>query len=404
MDTQSQEKENSKKWFSVQFFLSFICIILLGAGTLMFSPLVIPYTLYLGGAQIHGPLIEGISKIIAAFGVIYVGHMSSIWGRRKTLVFIYFFGFTGIFSAGMAINPFWLLIASTITSLSFASMSAVMMTYLLEIAPANRKGMAMGIFGTGIGFSSVFGALLGTNLAELFGLRAPFFIAGIGPLLAALLVYFFFLENKASPPIRKISGIYGLKLFPVLIKAHFLLLYLYIGALAYQFVQSSLSTLLTPLIQHLGYPLSIVGICIGAFGIFGLLQPIGGRIGDSIGRKKTVVFGSLLFFLGMLTIFRAESHIAVIIGTSLFGIGTSLYVPCITAEVGTLSPQGMRGAAMGLYQSMITLGSIIGPVAGGAFLEYVGPRGPFLLNSILTGLVLVIFIFVKWYGNMGAKS
>ncbi len=388
------------------YVLAFLCIVLLGTGTLMYSPIIIPYTRALGGLAVHGTSIEGISKLIACIGVVYVGHISSFYGRKRTLISIYLLGAVGGVVAGFAPSPVWLLVSSTISSLSFASMGAVMMTYLAEIAPEGRHGTALGVFGTGIGVSASISAVLATTLAEHFGFRLPFLLAAAGILVGALLIRLFFVESldDAAAPREEYKGISGLKLLPLLLKANVLIVVLYLGAGAYQFLQSSLSTLLTPLVEALGYPLSVAGIGIGAYGVFGLMQPLGGRVGDRFGRRAITFVGALLFLVGMLTLYVADSHILVLIGTSLFGIGTALYVPSLSAQICMSGPAETRGAAMGLYQAMLTVGAVLGPVTGGFVLQNIGPRAPFLLNSGVIGGFFLLLVAQSLFGKKARET
>ncbi len=395
MEVETNGTAKQKPRLMPQLFLAFACIVILGTGTLMYSPIIIPYTISLGGIALHGTIIESVSKILACLGVIYIGHLSTWQGRRRTLIYIYLLGASGMLLSAMAPNTVWLLISSTITSLSFASMAAVMMTYLVEISPEGRQGMAMGVFGTGIGVSAVIGALMATTMAEIFGFRVPFLFAAGATLAGALFVSLFFVESIKVPAqiLTKHKGIHGLRLLPMLLKLNFLLLFLYIGAAGYQFLQSSLSTLLTPLVQSLGLPLNVAGIGIGAFGIFGLMQPLGGRLGDHFGRRQTIIIGAFMFVAGMFVLYSANSATMIIIGTSFFGIGTSLYVPSISTQVCLMAPVEARGAAMGLYQSVLTVGAILGPVSGGFALQYISPQAPFMLNGVIITVVFLLLIF-----------
>lgn len=376
------------------YFLPFISILLLGAGTLMYSPLVIPYTTFLGGDEVHGTYIEGLSKFIACLGVVFVGHHSTMWGRKKTLVYIFITGSVGNFVAAAALNPLMLLVASTISSLSFASMSAVMMTYLADIAPKDRQGAALGVFGTAIGCSAALGAIGSTIVAEQYGFRIPFAIAAVLIAIGAVIVHTWFVDKGTSSVIINTTyrGTKGLKLLPQLPKLQAMGVILYLAAFSYQFSQSSLSTLLTPLVAYLNEPLRMAGLSIGAYGIFGLMQPLGGKFGDCFGRKTALLLGSFLFFFGLLLISMAQSALLLLIGSAIFGIGTALFMPSICVAVYNSVPQEMRGITMGLFQSILTIGAVLGPVGGGIALHFGTPRHPFILNGVVVGIALILLV------------
>lgn len=389
------------------YFLPFMCIVILGAGTLMYSPMHIPYTKALGGLEVHGTYIEGASKFIACLGVVYVANLSMSWGRKKTLFIIFCMGSVGSLIAALAPNPLVLLLASSISSLSFASMSAVMMVYLAEIAPSNRQGTALGVFGSGIGISAALGAVSSTILAEKYGFRVPFMGSAILIAIGALMVKLFFSDKTDQAAVvmnAQCRGASALRLLKNVTKITAMGIVLYYSAFAYQFSQSSLSTLLSPFVVYLNFPLRVAGLGIGAFGIFGLMQPLGGRFGDTFGRTLGITLGTVLFFTGLLLLSSADSIPMVLLGTGLFGIGTSLFMPSICVAIYNSVPKEYKGITMGLFQSILTVGAVLGPVSGGVALHFWGPRFPFVLNSIVVGVSLFLLLAFAGSGKYRKKG
>lgn len=372
----------------------------------MYSPMHIPYTKALGGLEVHGTYIEGVSKFIACLGVVYVANLSMAWGRKKTLCIIFWMGSLGSLIAALAPNPLVLLLASSISSLSFASMSAVMMVYLAEIAPTNRQGTALGVFGSGIGISAALGAVSSTILAEKYGFRVPFIGSAVLIAIGALLVQIFFIDKTTEDTLvmnAQCRGVSAIRLLKNVTKISALGVVLYFSAFAYQFSQSSLSTLLSPFVVYLNFPLRVAGLGIGAFGIFGLMQPLGGKFGDTFGRTLGITLGTVLFFTGLLLLSVATSIPTILVGTGLFGIGTSLFMPSICVAIYNSVPKEHKGITMGLFQSILTVGAVLGPVSGGVVLHFWGPRFPFILNSIVVGVSLFLLLMFARNGRFRIK-
>lgn len=95
----------------------------------------------------------------------------------------------------------------------------------------------------------------------------------------------------------------------------------------------------------------LIGALIGAL--------LGGFIADSFGRKKTLFFTLILFFLGTLSLTDASTFSILLIGRFIVGLAigiASLAVPLYIAE---MSPPEKRGAFVSLNQLLITIGILV---------------------------------------------
>src|SRR6202051_1206904 len=94
---------------------------------------------------------------------------------------------------------------------------------------------------------------------------------------------------------------------------------------------------------------------------FGGLMLLGGRLGDTIGRKRTFIVGVTLF-----TIAPALCGIAWL----LQGVGAAIALPTAFALVATTFAKGpARNAATAVFGAMTGVGSVMGLVGGGALTE-----------------------------------
>ena len=121
---------------------------------------------------------------------------------------------------------------------------------------------------------------------------------------------------------------------------------------------------------------------------FGGLMLLGGRLGDTIGRKRTFIVGVALFTIASVLCGVAWDEATLVIARLLQGVGAAIASPTGLALVATTFPKGpARNAATAVFAAMTGIGSVMGLVVGGALTE-VSWRLAFLVNVPL-GLVMI---------------
>ncbi|MCL6605097.1 MAG: MFS transporter [Paenibacillus sp.] len=140
---------------------------------------------------------------------------------------------------------------------------------------------------------------------------------------------------------------------------------------------------------------SLLGVLVAAFSITQLLfSAIAGRLSDSIGRKKIILAGMLLFALSE-WMFGAVSSIPLLfIARMLGGVSAALVMPAVMAYTADITSDEERGKGMGFINAAITTGFIIGPGIGGYLAEF-GIRVPFYaaaVGGLLAMLVTALFL------------
>jgi EmrB/QacA subfamily drug resistance transporter len=122
---------------------------------------------------------------------------------------------------------------------------------------------------------------------------------------------------------------------------------------------------------------------------FGGLMLLGGRLGDTIGRKRTFIVGVALFTIASVLCGVAWDEATLVIARLLQGVGSAIASPTGLALVATTFPKGpARNAATAVFAAMTGVGSVMGLVVGGALTE-VSWRLAFLVN-IPIGLVMIL--------------
>lgn len=126
---------------------------------------------------------------------------------------------------------------------------------------------------------------------------------------------------------------------------------------------------------------------------FGGLLLLGGRLGDTFGRKRAFIAGVVLFTVASALCGFAWNEGVLVVARLLHGAAAAIIAPNSLALMSTTFPKGpVRNAAMAVLGALSGVGAVVGLV-GGAALTDVSWRLAFLVN-VPFGL-LVIYLAVS---------
>jgi EmrB/QacA subfamily drug resistance transporter len=111
----------------------------------------------------------------------------------------------------------------------------------------------------------------------------------------------------------------------------------------------------------------------------GLLLPLG-ALGDRIGRKKTLSAGLAIFGLASVAAALSDTTTAMIVSRAAMGVGGALIMPSTLSIVTDVFPEEERGKAIGVWAGMAAIGIGLGPLIGGALVEYASWQWVFIVN------------------------
>ncbi|MBO0803167.1 MAG: MFS transporter [Nocardiopsaceae bacterium] len=118
-----------------------------------------------------------------------------------------------------------------------------------------------------------------------------------------------------------------------------------------------------------------------------IAMPMAGKISDMYGRKKVFVISAAVFTLSSLCCGFAHDMVLLLLPRFTQALGGGAFMPSATGIVSDhFGPE--RDRAVGMFTSILPVGGIIGPIAGGVFVSYWSWRGIFLVN-VPIGLVLI---------------
>ncbi|MFJ7043360.1 MFS transporter [Streptomyces sp. NPDC101112] len=130
-------------------------------------------------------------------------------------------------------------------------------------------------------------------------------------------------------------------------------------------------------------------IDIYGFLIAGFLVTMG-SLGDRIGRRKLLLMGGAAFGVASVAAAYADGPATLIAARAALGVAGATLMPSTLALITNMFRDGrQRGVAIAVWVTMFSVGIALGPVVGGAMLEYFWWGSVFLLGVPIMALLLV---------------
>ncbi|WP_211653632.1 MFS transporter [Planococcus alpniumensis] len=264
-------------------------------------------------------------------------------------------------------------------------------TWITSTSPHHKLGRNIAIYG--MSFSVGFGAgPLFVPLVKVFE-ALPFIISGVLCLIAWSLV--FFLRNDFPEHSASSMGAKGtLQRFRMALVIGWVA---FLPPLGYGFLEASLSAIYPVYALRQSFDISMVSYILAAFSIGAIATQLPlGELSDRIGRKKVLMIalsgGGMAFLVATFFESNAWLTLALFVVAGMFvGSTFSLGISYMT----DLMPKELLPTGNLLCGVAFSVGSLIGPAAGGLFLE-VTEQLSFLL--LITGILLTLFTIIAFKG------
>ncbi|MEW5550581.1 MFS transporter [Peribacillus frigoritolerans] len=158
--------------------------------------------------------------------------------------------------------------------------------------------------------------------------------------------------------------------------------------------------LVVPVMPSIAEELSLSGATVGylyaSMAVAQLLaSPLTGSWVDTIGRKKMIVIGLLLFSFSKLLFGFGNETWVLFVSRLLGGVSEAFIMPAVITYIADKTTMANRAKALGYQSAAISLGFIIGPAIGG-FIAELGIRAPFFFAAAISFIAaIVIFIVLE---------
>ena len=139
-----------------------------------------------------------------------------------------------------------------------------------------------------------------------------------------------------------------------------------------------------------------VGLYFGIDGLVSsfLIYPFG-KLSDRVGSKAVVLFGSVTYALTFVLYYYATSFILLISAAIVSGTKWAAYFNSINSYVSRMSRREERATALGLLNSGIAMGWVIGPLLGVFLLRSFDLASVILLATVPVIISIAVIAFVE---------
>lgn len=326
-------------------------------------PIIALYAVYLGaGLEIVG-LIVAMYSIVHIPSNIVFGRLADKIGRRNPLILGLSWDAFSVFLYSVATNPMHLLLVRACHGIGGGFVGPSSMAIASGLAPDDRKGRMMALYGIALAVSVIVGFMLSGMIVGRFGYQALFYVLSLS-LIVAVAFAFNVKEPKELGRVKttfvedvsKFLGILRKKLAQASYTAIFCL-YFSMGAF----------TVLVPLYMK-GFGMTEVHVAI-AFSTFALLSIIihypSGWLSDRLGPKVPAIAGLLTITLSLVLLPFFDTLPSLLPVMAIFGIGHGLVFPSSSAMVVRGTSQNERGLGTGVFYAILVAGVAVGaPLAG----------------------------------------
>lgn len=126
-----------------------------------------------------GLLIAYAGVINAIMQAAIVGRVVGRIGEQRTVTVGSLILAAGLFAVGASPTPFWLFVATTITSVGFALLIASLISLVTQLARPSERGMVLGVSTSVTALANALSPALGGALFGAFGASAPMWLGGV---------------------------------------------------------------------------------------------------------------------------------------------------------------------------------------------------------------------------------
>jgi MFS family permease len=330
---------------------------------------------------VHGPLDGGniavgiVVGCYAATGLLLrplAGRFADRRGRKPTVLFgsllVALAGFLYLLPLGIA----GLILARLVLGAGEGSVFTAGSAWIVDLAPPERRGRVIGLYGLAVWAGLSVGPLIGELLLHASGYSLVWIFAGAMPLVGAAIA------SRVPDPYRP-QALHPEEHHPLIAREAVRPgAALALGSIGY-------ATVAAFVVLHL----ESRGVDHGAavFGAFAtmvvLTRLVAGDLPDRAGPARVATGAALAEALGLMTIGLAHSLPVAIAGALAMGTAFSLLYPSLSLIVVERVSERRRGAALGTFTAFFDAGVGLGAPLAGVAAALTDYEGAFLLSAAI---------------------
>ncbi|MGF9697240.1 MULTISPECIES: MFS transporter [Paenibacillus] len=328
------------------------------------------------------------------------GRWSDAFGRKKIIVGGMLIFAVSEFMFGAVNAPVLLFAARMLGGIGAAMIFPSIMAYTADITTEEERGKGMGLINAAITTGFIIGPGIGGYIAD-FGIRIPFYAAGVAGLLAAIITLIILPEStrstgEASKPAAgtakgKTPGMVSQLLNSYREPYFFSLIIVFVMA----FGLANYETVFSLFVDHkFGFTTKDIAFIITFGSIAGAVVQVSliGWLLNRFGEKKVISICLLFVAVFVLLTLFVHTYWLILVVTFIVFLGMDILRPAISTQMSKLAEE-QQGFVAGLNSAYTSLGNIAGPIVAGALFD-VNINYPYVSAAAVLAVCFVLSLLV----------
>ncbi|MFK4086676.1 MFS transporter [Kribbella sp. NPDC020789] len=355
-----------------------LLVMVLGSGLSMYLlTSVVPTYLAANGSAGLGPGLATAAMMLSAVGVeLLVPRLLARWGYRVVLgLGLILLGLPALALLFTASLPVVVLVC-VIRGAGLAITVVGAVALVAELAPPNRRGEALGLYGVAVGVPAVIGLPLGVYLINVIGFQALFALAAVMSL--AVLGTAFGLPGRTAAEESHVKVLGGLRGSGLLMPSF---------VFAAVTLAAGISVTFLPLAAG-NHSLAATALLLQAV-TAPAARWLAGRYGDRVGTARLLPVALVLSALGAAGLILIDQPLAILTGSTLFGIGFGAAQNLTLTLMYDRAPTSRYGQVSALWNLAYDGGWGLGALAFGAVLSGTSYPVAFALTAAVVTIAII---------------
>jgi MFS transporter, DHA1 family, multidrug resistance protein len=369
-------------------------VVMLGIGIVI--PLLPSYAQNMGATATEIGLIFSSFALARAVSTPFAGAIADRM-NMKPMMLLGLLAYTLLsFTYVIATRPFHLVMIRALHGMASAFVIPLALTYAANISREGEEGLFMGSINMALFFGMGAGPLIGGFITDKLGLNAAFYcLSGLSGL-AMITAVFFLPSMRKFYSKERPAVLTGILKDPVMLG---LLLFRIINALG----SGSLMVFIPLLAKGYGLTSTWIGILISS-NIFltGILQRPIGKISKKENSIFMIISGSIISAVTLLCLPFGKGVAVYLLLSCIMGFGSAVAMPAASVLLVEHGKQAGMSTTMGIFDTAMSVGMIIGPLLSGVIMDYMGIAWVFYAGGIICLAGTSVFWLLARTGNVQA--
>lgn len=357
-------------------------------------PVLYPYSVKYGLSDFGNGILFSVFSIFQFISTPIIGMLSDKYGRRPLLILSLLGTAGSFFLMAFAPNVFFLFLARILDGITAGNIP-VAQAVISDTTEEKDRAKGFGIIGACFGIGFIAGPAI-SALTVGISIQLPFIIAGIISIAAVILAFFLLDETNYEKGVVKHKKLFNWKrlihaLYDKNIGITLAITFLWafaFGLYIYSFQPFSLKVL------HLSE--QNVSLIFVMFGVIGLISQVFlvSRFATLFGTVKAFSFSLFTLAIAFILLFFAHNLWVMLVASIIMGVANSTVQTLSQTVLSEETSHAMQGEIMGINASYMSIGQILGPLAGGAIAS-ITISYPFLAGAVLIVIAAILSKKIK---------